>query len=331
MSGFNYGLTVKVPSQAGRLAAPLEPPEWMHHKAYLTAGAQANFTVPANVYQIYAMVFGGGGNMASAISGGGGGFVSGVIDVTPGQILPTITVGAAQGTSSIGTLLSAPGASSSTGGSAGSYSPAVRYPKAYAGGNGKSTAYSGGASSGSIYGAGVDGTVAAAGGSGWGGAGSSSGGGGSAYFSATTASGAGTANSLGDGIAVPKGLDGVATYHPDGSHGGGSGTWLALANNTLNGSGGGYSATGAGGSGGIGGGGGGGSTVGGSGGIGGGGGKGGAGTNGGAGGFGGGGGGAGSGGGVGGVGGVGGGGAGSGAGTASGGIGAILLFWTPGY
>ena len=127
-----YG-TPLPPNAATRVA----PSKWVNSKFYLTAGTYNDFIVPQNVYQVLAIVVGGGGSGAayasgSAVGGGGGGFASGIIDVVPGQKLPTITVGAggttpgtassstglngsAGGTSSIGSILSA------TGGSGGTY------------------------------------------------------------------------------------------------------------------------------------------------------------------------------------------------------------------
>ena len=98
------------PNRPTRIA----PPEWRNGK--IITATTSTEVVPQNVYQILAMVFGGGANGTVATGGGGGGFAMGIIDVVPGQLLPTITVGAISGTSSIGTILSATGGSASTGG-----------------------------------------------------------------------------------------------------------------------------------------------------------------------------------------------------------------------
>lgn len=116
------------PNFANRLA----PPRWTNVRAYTVAGTYTNFIVPSNVFQIGVMVVGAGGGGAMggnglgriATGGGGGGFAYGILDVIPGQALPTITVGAggaalfntgsdtngnAGGTSSVGTLVSCTG------------------------------------------------------------------------------------------------------------------------------------------------------------------------------------------------------------------------------
>jgi hypothetical protein len=122
-------------------ATTLVPPRWTNARAYTVAGAYTGFVVPANVFQIGLMVVGAGGSGAMATAstgnvatgGGGGGFAFGILDVTPGQVLPTITVGAggaalntvsntngnSGGTSSFGTIVTC------TGGSGGS-SPNVQ-------------------------------------------------------------------------------------------------------------------------------------------------------------------------------------------------------------
>src|SRR5574343_1316974 len=88
----------------------ISPPEWKSYK--LITATTSSEVVPQNVYQMFVHVFGGGGNSGASGGGGGGGFACGIIDVVPGQLLPTITVGAAGGTSSFGTLLSATGGAS---------------------------------------------------------------------------------------------------------------------------------------------------------------------------------------------------------------------------
>jgi hypothetical protein len=135
-------------------------------------------------------VFGGGGGGKTGsggqrTGGGGGGYAAGIINVTPGQTLPTITVGSggtagvAGGTSSFGTLLTATGGAASvysstsaitaTGG-VGSYSGAVTDPVTYAGGSSIRTVYSaysatGGGAGGGPYGNGSDVTNSQSGGS----------------------------------------------------------------------------------------------------------------------------------------------------------------------
>ena len=136
-----YGYSLP-PSTATRVA----PPKWTNVRSYLLNGTYT-FVVPQNTFQILAMVWGAGGSGGAYTSGsyisggGGGGFAMGIIDVAPGQALPTLTVGAggaavtsgnngnAGGTSSIGTILTA------TGGGAGNYSS----PTAVAGGAGSIT------------------------------------------------------------------------------------------------------------------------------------------------------------------------------------------------
>ena len=82
------------------------PSEWTQYKLITTTTSTE--TVPQNVFQMGVAVFGGGGTGGSAVAGGGGGgFAFGIVDVIPGQLLPTITIGASAGTSSFGTLLSA--------------------------------------------------------------------------------------------------------------------------------------------------------------------------------------------------------------------------------
>ena len=89
MNKGNYGISLP-PNISTRIA----PPEW--RRAKLITATTSTETVPQNVYQIAVAVAGGGGNGAgsSGAGGGGGGFAFGVIDVVPGQLLPTITIGA---------------------------------------------------------------------------------------------------------------------------------------------------------------------------------------------------------------------------------------------
>jgi hypothetical protein len=96
---YGYGLP---PNYATRVA----PPEWRNYK--LITATTSTEVVPLNIYQMIVMVWGGGGNGHTASpggGGGGGGFAMGIVDVIPGQLLPTITIAAAGGTSSFGTLL----------------------------------------------------------------------------------------------------------------------------------------------------------------------------------------------------------------------------------
>jgi hypothetical protein len=66
--------------------------------SYFSAGSSINtasgsFTVPAGVYQIYVLIIGGGGGSdadANFADGGNGGEVMGIIDVTPGEVLPFV-------------------------------------------------------------------------------------------------------------------------------------------------------------------------------------------------------------------------------------------------
>jgi len=123
---YGYGLP---PNYATRVA----PPRFSNQQMFLVPGT-STFTVPQNVYQIYALVVGAGGSggvisdtnaVGTATGGGGGGFAAGFIDVTPGQIITGIvvgtggaastrstagsTAGTAGGTSSVGTFLTATG------------------------------------------------------------------------------------------------------------------------------------------------------------------------------------------------------------------------------
>lgn len=111
------------------------PPKWANCQAWLSPGTYTTpFVVPQNVYQLYAVVIGAGGSGAlsssnsgsglSATGAGGGGCIAAILDVVPGQTLPTITVGAGGapltavnangnpgGTSSLGAIMSATGGS----------------------------------------------------------------------------------------------------------------------------------------------------------------------------------------------------------------------------
>ena len=79
------------------------PPAFMNNKAFMAPGAYTGEVVPQNVYQIAALVIGGGGGGGAATSsayetslatgGGAGAYALVMLDVVPGQTLPTITVG----------------------------------------------------------------------------------------------------------------------------------------------------------------------------------------------------------------------------------------------
>lgn len=177
-------------------AVPARSAHWANSEVFLTT--RSGIIVPRDVYQIMALVWGGGGNFYNSgvessvryYTGAGAGFAMGVIDVKPGDILPTITVGAAQGTSSLGTLLTATGGSYGSNVGVGSISAAVRSGFTASGGqgwistgwNGTNTGlhYYGGGGSGSPYGSGGAGGIVTtnsysqsgyAGGGGWGGKG----------------------------------------------------------------------------------------------------------------------------------------------------------------
>lgn len=137
------------PGKATRIA----PPEWKKYKIITTTTSTE--TVPDNVYQMMVMVWGGGTNAASTTPGGGGGFGMGIIDVTPGQLLPTLTIGAAQFTSSFGSLISAPGATTNTGAAAATIATSVR--SKFSAGGGNSPISGGGGGSGSPFGTGAAG------------------------------------------------------------------------------------------------------------------------------------------------------------------------------
>ena len=175
------------------------PPRWVNCRPYVKSGTYNNFVVPANVYQIMVCVWGAGGggarangyNSQYARGGDGGGYAQGIIDVVPGQVLPTITVGAggagvtgtssgadgsAGGTSSFGTLLTATGGAggirnSTSAGTPGTGTASATLRQAYTatggygGYAGNSTSASqgtGGGGAGSIYGTGGNGGPAGA-------------------------------------------------------------------------------------------------------------------------------------------------------------------------
>lgn len=94
MNKGTYGFPVP-PNVATRVA----PPQWKSFRPYLKPGAYNDFIVPQNVYQLAVIVVGGGGGggarsgVGNGGGGGGGGFAFGIVDVVPGQAIPTVTVG----------------------------------------------------------------------------------------------------------------------------------------------------------------------------------------------------------------------------------------------
>jgi len=118
--------------------------------------------VPDNVTQIWVHCWGGGqASNGTTASGAGAGYVSGIIDVTPGLLLPTITIGAggatasaAGGTTSVGTLLTATGGAGLAGGS-GSAAGSVSNVFTAVGGSGALGGAAGGSSPGTPYGNGA--------------------------------------------------------------------------------------------------------------------------------------------------------------------------------
>lgn len=156
-----YGIP-KALNQLTRIA----PPEWRDYQ--IIRSSTSTWIVPQNVYQILACVWGGGANGTTSYSGAGGGFAMGIIDVTPGQRLPTITIGGVGGSSSVGTLISATGGSSYNSPGTGSVVATLRNAFTASGGSGIS-GNGGGAASGSPYGNGGSVQANGYGGAGWGG------------------------------------------------------------------------------------------------------------------------------------------------------------------
>jgi len=143
-------------------------------KAKLILNTTSTEVAPPNVYKVWVHVIGAGGG-GGWYPGAGGGYASGIINVIPGQLLPTITIGAsgsqalangsnggAGGTTSFGTLLTAtggPGGSSSGGaGGAGTVNAGVINPYTANGGAVFLGLQSGGGAPGSPYGTGGTGT-----------------------------------------------------------------------------------------------------------------------------------------------------------------------------
>lgn len=141
-----YGFT-QPPNVSTRIA----PPEWRSYKL-ITATTSAE-VVPQNVYQIKVMVWGAGDTgVVASYPGAGGGFAEAIVDVVPGQLLPTITVGTTAGsTSSFGALISATGGSARVGG-VGTVSPGLRGGLTCNGGAAPNSVNVGGSASGSPYG-----------------------------------------------------------------------------------------------------------------------------------------------------------------------------------
>lgn len=141
---YGYPLPPNVPTRVA-------PPEWRSFRAFLTAGTYS-FNVPQGVYQVLACAMGGGANGTTLRAGAGGGWAQGIIDVVPGQVLPFVVGAAPGGTSSVGSLLTATGASGNTGG-AGTTGASLRGAFTANGGDSSSSgAGRGGSSAGSPYG-----------------------------------------------------------------------------------------------------------------------------------------------------------------------------------
>lgn len=142
------------------LGAParIAPPAWLNYD--LITATTSTWTVPENVFQILAMVWGGGAaGTDNNGGGGGGGFAMGILNVKPGQVLPTITIGAggatsgaSGGTTSIGTTLSATGGVTQGAGGDGTTESGLRGAFTASGGTANNTVSSSGAASGSPYG-----------------------------------------------------------------------------------------------------------------------------------------------------------------------------------
>jgi hypothetical protein len=202
-------------SQPTSVAGSSATPDFRNGRRLFFTPGTRSFTVPIGVTQLYALVIGGGSSAVAYYpqnygyytgiwvhAGAGGGYAEGVINVTPGESL-AVTVGdggvfnsgnfnsqlgAAGGTSSVGTYLTATGGAAANGSSY--YSPplggtgstsGVTSPFVASGGSGGSSLYTngdapGGGASGSPYGNGgngshsnANGNTGAGGGGGWGG------------------------------------------------------------------------------------------------------------------------------------------------------------------
>lgn len=131
------------------------PPEWRSYK--LITATTSSEVVPQNVYQMLVMVWGAGAS-GNGAGGAGGGFAMAIIDVVPGQLLSTITVGVTAGaSSSYGSLISATGGSGPSSPGSGSVVPGLRGAYTASGGQGGSSLNGSGGASGSPYGPGGDG------------------------------------------------------------------------------------------------------------------------------------------------------------------------------
>jgi len=96
MNPGNNGYGRATPNLAPNAPTRIAPPEWRNSK--LIMSTTSDEVVPMNVYQMKVQVYSGGGSGARyvanhATGGGGGGYASAIINVTPNQSLPTITVG----------------------------------------------------------------------------------------------------------------------------------------------------------------------------------------------------------------------------------------------
>jgi hypothetical protein len=102
--------------------------------------SSGNFTVPVNVYKVFAKVKGGGGGGGASTStengtgGAGAGYTEGYIDVTPGDVMPVVVgAGGAAGTPGVGGGIGGDGGTSSfsilsaTGGGGGPVSDGAGY------------------------------------------------------------------------------------------------------------------------------------------------------------------------------------------------------------
>lgn len=139
-------------------ATLVAPPEWRNYK--LLTATTSSEVVPQNVYQMLVMVWGAGanGSGSNGTGGAGAGFAMAIIDVVPGQALPTITVGSTAGaSSSFGALISATGGSGYSSPGSGSVVSGLRGAFTAQGGLGGSSSNGSGGASGSPYGKGGDG------------------------------------------------------------------------------------------------------------------------------------------------------------------------------
>jgi hypothetical protein len=137
-------------------------------KAKLITTTTSSEIVPPNVYRLWVHLLGGGGG-GYRFAGAGAGYCSGLLDVVPGQQLPTITIGAggtgtvygtvaaAGGTTSFGTLATATGGAAGFGaaGGTGTIGAPFYNTMTYSGGNSPGgVGGDGGSAPGSPYGSG---------------------------------------------------------------------------------------------------------------------------------------------------------------------------------